>query len=210
MNEYYDISQMTNREVMDLLERQKKEQWDSLRPSMDKIRDDIIKKSTWVADLAPCPFCGNAPKLKVACVPSKQDKDIKVMLSIECKHENVWCNAGFGTIGRRCSFETYRNQSDVPESIVSFLKTTWNRRAADHSINSETGLRPCPFCGGQPHQTKSNNKWGMKPKIECHCIGVVSVHANSDAENVKLWNNRGGKAEDIQAGKKGFFSRLFG
>ena len=46
MNEYYDISQMTNREVMDLLERQKKEQWDSLRPSMDKIRDDIIKKST--------------------------------------------------------------------------------------------------------------------------------------------------------------------
>ena len=78
----------------------------------------------------------------------------------------------------------------VARLLAKFL---WHK-ITDH--NKLTGLKPCPFCGGDPKSDKWNregspNKAGMVClRKYCPDCGVRGRWQNTEAEAIEIWNKR--------------------
>lgn len=116
-------------------------------------------------ELKPCPFCGTEPKMGVTEPTFGEPRYF-----VEC--EGVGCKVVAYTPNE------YETALEAAEA--------WNARACDR-VSAASGLKPCPFCGGEAKLLHV----GAGRIVKCGSCGASTSFA---AENpAKEWNRRAGR-----------------
>lgn len=115
--------------------------------------------------LAPCPFCGTVPRMGVTEPTFGEPRYF-----VEC--DGVGCKVVASTSNE------YETALEAAEA--------WNARACDR-VGAASGLKPCPFCGGEAKLLHV----GAGRIVKCGSCGASTSFA---AENpAKEWNRRAGR-----------------
>lgn len=116
-------------------------------------------------ELKPCPFCGTVPRIGVTEPTFGEPRYF-----VECE-------------GTGCKVVAY-----TPNEYETALEAAeaWNARACDR-VSAASGLKPCPFCGGEAKLLHV----GAGRIVKCGSCGASTSFA---AENpAKEWNRRAGR-----------------
>lgn len=115
-------------------------------------------------ELKPCPFCGTVPRMGVT--------------ELTCGRPGYFVDCeGSGCKAIACTANRYETALEAAEA--------WNARACDR-VGAASGLKPCPFCGGEAKLLHV----GAGRIVKCGSCGASTSFA---AENpAKEWNRRAG------------------
>ena len=115
-------------------------------------------------ELKPCPFCGTVPRMQTTELTYGRP-----CYFVDC--EESGCKA------IACTANRYETALEAAEA--------WNARACDR-VGAASGLKPCPFCGGEAKLLHV----GAGRIVKCGSCGASTSFA---AENPsKEWNRRAG------------------
>lgn len=159
-----------------------------------------------------CPLCGAAPRMEEKSLPL-----IFYGMEMESARPTytLRCSCGYHALTIRTGYHAITRRTLTDEDAKSAALRSWNTRAEETVISTETGLASCPRCGETADTLSPDGRIKMKrvrekerrredgtiaAAISCGCGAGISaeLELNSTEEDLdqlrqqlrERWNNR--------------------